>query len=139
MDRFARMTKLGRAAVGAGIRVLLIDDSAIALDFQKRLLLRYGFEVRCCAALAELAAAVDGWSPSVIVTDVDLPEAEHTDVVSMLREQGATKGIPVVLCSGLPLEELGAMAARRNVAGFVSKSDNIEALPAELRRVCEPA
>ena len=128
------MTRQGRAAVGAGLRALLIDDSPIALDFQQRLLQRYGFEARGCTTLADLDATLDGWRPDVIVTDVDLPEAEHTDVVALLRSSPGTQGVPVVLCSGLPLADLAALAAKRGADAYVSKSENIEALPAELRR-----
>jgi DNA-binding response OmpR family regulator len=117
------------------VRVLLIDDSDIALEFQQQLLQRYGFEVRCCATLDDIDRELDGWRPQVIVSDVDLPEAAETDVVALLRTSERTSGLPILLCSGLALGELERVAAEAGADGFVSKSDNIEALPAEVRRL----
>ena len=115
--------------------MLLIDDSDMALDFQTKLLARFGFEVRSCSQLCDVRERVDGWRPAAIVTDVDLPEAENTDVLGFLRADPGTNGVPVVLCSGLPLEDLERLASERSADGFVSKSDNIQALPEEVRRV----
>ena len=115
--------------------MLLIDDSDMALDFQTKLLARFGFEVRSCSQLADVRREVEGWKPAAIVTDVDLPEAENTDVLGFLRTSPGTDGVPVVLCSGLPLEDLERLASERRADGFVSKSENIQALPEAVRRV----
>jgi response regulator RpfG family c-di-GMP phosphodiesterase len=127
-----------RASVGSGIRVLLLDDSPIALEFQQMLLERYGFEVRTCSALSDLDGCDVDWHPHVIVSDVDLPDACDVDVLSALSTHAVTAGAPVVLCSGLPLDELERLRDERGAAGCVSKSENIRDLPQVLRRLCQP-
>jgi PleD family two-component response regulator len=124
--------------MGKGVRVLLLDDSRIALEFQRMLLQRHGFEVRVCDMLDQVATQVADWRPHVIVSDVDLPEAEYTDLVSFFRTEAATSGIPVVLCSGLPLDELERLSRERGADGFVSKSENISSLPELLKRLGSP-
>ena len=126
-----------RASIGAGIRVLLLDDSDIALEFQQMLLERYGFEVRTCSSLSEIDQLGNGWQPQVVVTDVDLPDACDVDVVSTLSTHPVTGGCPIVLCSGLPLDDLKRLRDEKAASGCVSKSENIRELPEMLRQLCE--
>jgi twitching motility two-component system response regulator PilH/chemotaxis family two-component system response regulator PixH len=127
------MDKQSRAALGRGARVLLLDDSDIALDFEKRLLERYGFEVRVSTTLTELQVQLDGWKPEAIVSDLDLPDADAGDVILWLRKAEGTAGIPIVICSGQPLADLRRVAAERGADGFVSKAENVNALPEAVR------
>lgn len=124
-----------RSSLGEGVRVLLIDDSDIALDFQRMLLERYGFEVRTCGGLSEIDEQGREWSPHLVVTDVDLPEAASQNVVAELADHPVTRGAPIVLCSGQPLADLEVLRQHQGVAGCVSKSENIRDLPELLRRL----
>ncbi|MCA9622395.1 MAG: response regulator [Myxococcales bacterium] len=130
---------MSRRNLGAGLRVLLLDDSPDAVDFERTLLERYGFEVVTCLSLDDLADCPEGWTPHVVVSDVDLPDAVDTDVVVALSEHPTTKGAPVVLCSGLPIVELERIRDERGVAGCVSKSDNIRDLPQALADLVRPS
>lgn len=103
------------------------------------LLERYGFEVRTCSALSDLDACGGDWHPHVVVSDVDLPDASDVDVLSALGAHGVTAGAPVVLCSGLPLEELERLRAEKGASGCVSKSENIRDLPKVLKGLCADA
>jgi DNA-binding NtrC family response regulator len=123
--------------MGAGIRVLLIDDSDIALDFQKMLLERHGFEVRTCGGLSELQPNEEAWRPQIVVTDVDLPDACDVDVVVALTNHPWTRGAPLVLCSGQPLADLERLREEKSLSGCVSKSENIRDLPDLLCRLAQ--
>jgi chemosensory pili system protein ChpA (sensor histidine kinase/response regulator) len=115
---------------------LLIDDSSLALDFQARLLKRSGFESRTCTGLDELEQALTDFSPQAVVCDADLGESTSQEVIEELRRHPQTAHVPIVLCSGLPLEELAALAQETGADGYVSKSENIRELPNVLRRLC---
>ena len=48
-------------------KVLLIDDSEVALHFASRVLGRAGFEVRTTADVQDLHSVLGGWRPDVIL------------------------------------------------------------------------
>jgi DNA-binding NarL/FixJ family response regulator len=102
--------------------VLIVDDHPSFRASARRLLESEGFDV--------VGEAEDGMSaldavallhPDVVLLDVQLPDINGFDVAARLTENGGSPAI--VLTSSRDVEDLGFLAGRNGVRGFVPKSE----------------
>jgi CheY-like chemotaxis protein len=118
-------------------KVLLIDDSEVALEFETVILTRAGFEVRASQSVDEFSAALDDWAPDVILSDVHMPGITGVELCRRLKERYDTAHVPVILCSSIPRDELAQIARACDADGFLSKADGLDDLAEELRQLCD--
>lgn len=117
-------------------RLLLIDDSEIALAYAESVLTDAGFEVRAVGSLRTFQTVLASWRPHLIVTDLYMPEMNGAELCQWLRRQVATARIPIVLCSSAPDQELSAVARAVGADAYVSKVDGLDSLPDRLNALC---
>jgi CheY-like chemotaxis protein len=120
-------------------KVLLIDDSEVALHFTSGVLSRAGFEVRSSNDPYQLSSVLGGWRPDVILTDVDMPNITGVELCRMLKSSYETAHVPVVLFSALSPAELEVLARDCEADGFLSKANGLEQLPRELKMLIDTA
>jgi two-component system cell cycle response regulator DivK len=113
-------------------KVLLIDDSEVALHFASRVLDRAGYEVRTTDDVNQLSGVLGGWRPDVILTDVEMPGLSGLELCRMLKSNYDTAHVPVVLFSALAPGQLEEMARECEADGFLSKANGLDQLPKEL-------
>jgi len=123
----------------ANHKILLIDDSEVALHFVSRVLGKAGFEVRATADVNDLNTVLGGWRPDVILTDVDMPGVTGPELCRMLKSTYETAHVPVVLFSAVPPRELEDLARDCEADGFLSKANGLEQLPQELELLINTA
>jgi CheY-like chemotaxis protein len=109
-------------------RILLLDDSAIALELEKAALEERGYQVAVAANLIEFEQKLATFQPEVILTDLVMPDISGQDVVRVLKQDYATEKIPIVLFSSKTEEELERIAAQVGADGYLSKANGIESL-----------
>ena len=66
-------------------RVLIVDDSTIALELLRNGLSEAGYEVEAASDLAQLSAALAKGPFDAVVTDLEMPEAAGDDLLEFLR------------------------------------------------------
>src|SRR5215475_6418088 len=59
-----------------GLRVMIVDDEAEARDLLTAMLTRRGAEVKACASAAEALEEIERWRPSVLVSDIGMPDED---------------------------------------------------------------
>jgi CheY-like chemotaxis protein len=118
-------------------RLLLIDDSEIALAYSESVLTDAGFDVRAVGSLRAFQAVLADWKPQLIVTDLYMPEMNGAELCQWLRRQLDTARIPIVLCSSAPDEELAQIARSVGADAYVSKLAGLDALPERLNTLCD--
>ncbi|AKU99885.1 response regulator receiver protein [Labilithrix luteola] len=113
-------------------RILVVDDSPLALEMVESALVEEGFGVDCAIDLTALEKFLIGSKHVLIVFDVQMPEAFGDDLAAMLHD---TYGVtaPVVLFSTVADEELAERAKNANAAAWVSKGAGVEALVARIK------
>jgi PleD family two-component response regulator len=117
-------------------RLLLIDDSEIALAYSESVLTEAGFEVRAVGSLRAFQTVLSSWRPHLIVTDLYMPEMNGAELCQWLRREVATARIPIVLCSSAPDHELSVVARAVGADAYVSKVDGLDSLPERLNALC---
>jgi DNA-binding NarL/FixJ family response regulator len=102
--------------------ILIVDDHPSFRATARMLLESEGFDV---IGEAEDGAgalqAVLELAPQVILLDVQLPDIDGFEVAARLTANGASPAI--VLTSSRDVNDLGALAEREGVRGFIPKSE----------------
>ncbi|MBI1250550.1 MAG: response regulator [Alphaproteobacteria bacterium] len=87
------------AIAAEGPRILVIDDHQDARELARRALGRLGFHVQTCTTAQDGLDAIAERQPALIVLDIHLPDRSGWDVLRALRDDEATRGIPVLVAS----------------------------------------
>lgn len=114
-------------------RILIVDDSPVALAACRHALVEQGYDVETRDGVEDLGAkGADGFD--LILMDVQMPELFGDDVASILRNDREVR-TPIYLYSTLPDDELRERAAEAHVDGFISKTAGTEHLLDEVRKI----
>ena len=111
-------------------RVLLVEDNEMNRDMLSRRLMRRGFEV---SVAADGQAGVDSARremPDIILMDMSLPVLDGWGATRILKEEGATRSIPVIALTA------HAMAGDRAKA-LECGCDDYDTKPIEMPRLLE--
>jgi CheY-like chemotaxis protein len=92
--------------------VLVVDDNPETVNMLARALELEGFKVRTASSvLRALEAMHDGSPPpSLIITDLMMPQTTGWDFVKHLRNEPATQATPVIVITGAEPGESAALA-----------------------------
>lgn len=128
----------GRRSSGdwAIVKLLLVDDSEITLQLMQARLRQNGFDVRLAFSLGEVQSIIHGWSPNVIVADVNMPDMRGDDLCARLKAAAATRDAIVMLCSSMPEQELADIATAAGADGFVSKGLGLDHFVSAIEAMC---
>jgi DNA-binding response OmpR family regulator len=83
------------------IKVLIVEDEPVIADNLQALLQAKGFEAACALDGAEGVAAARKFKPDLMLLDIMLPKLNGFEVCRILKADPATKGIRVVMVTGL--------------------------------------
>jgi serine/threonine protein kinase len=122
-------------SVRPALRILLIDDSAIALAVHSELLTGAGFDVRCASSLAEFNALLTDFRPQLVLMDVMMP-GMNGDVLCRRVKERFKATVPVVLLSDLPRDDLAARAEQAGADGYLAKPGDRVAFLEYIRNIC---
>lgn len=100
------------------VPVLVIDDNADWLDLLKRYAVGSRYQVIGLREPESARRLAEKLQPAVIFLDVMMPNIDGWQIISELRQERATRQIPVIVCSILPLEGL---ALSLGVNAFLQK------------------
>ncbi len=118
--------------------ILVIDDSDIALDAARIALEDRGHRVVTLGNALIMQRVVRSEKPDLILIDVNMPLLGGDRAVEILSKHGAYGGVPVVLFSDLPEDELQERARRCGAAGWVRKTPDEAALARHVERWLSP-
>jgi PAS domain S-box-containing protein len=81
-----------------GVRVLVVDDDADALDFTSALLEQHGAEVTTSPSARAARDVLEHTTPDVLVSDIGMPGEDGFALIGEVRAMGAVRGfwIPAI-------------------------------------------
>ena len=85
-------------------RILLVDDDTANLEVLSELLRSEGYTVVCARNGAEAMACLQNAQPDVVMLDYVMPTMDGATMAQKLKGDDATRGIAIVMTSGLPEE-----------------------------------
>lgn len=118
-----------------GGRILSIDDDAAIRQFLSAVLKADGYEVLLAADGAAGVAAAKAELPDVILLDLIMPYASGFEVLRHLRDDPATREIPVLVLSTQGGEDDIVRALDQGAEDFLIKPFYARELQARVRKV----
>jgi two-component system alkaline phosphatase synthesis response regulator PhoP len=116
-------------------KILVADDEVYMLRLLEMTFKKGGYEVASCrdgqAALATAAAVL----PQLIVLDVMMPGLNGLDALRQLKENPATKAIPVVVLSAKGHALTRVEAEQAGAAMFLTKPFSPNQLLGEVKKI----
>lgn len=92
----------------SGCRILLVEDDADAREMLASVLLAHGAQVHASASAVEGLESIDGFSPTVVVSDIGMPGLDGYAFVRALRDresQAGTSRVPAVALTAYARDE----------------------------------
>ncbi|HET7841415.1 MAG TPA: response regulator, partial [Terriglobia bacterium] len=115
--------------------ILLADDSISVRRFVGRMLEKAGYEVKFAAdGLEALEVATQGQC-DLILTDLEMPRTNGYELMAHLRQNPATRALPVVVLTSRASSKHRDKALKEGAVGFLTKPVKEEQLLAEVGRL----
>ena len=109
------------ACLGQACRVLIVDDSPVAAQALADVFELRGYQVRSATNLEQAMQACASFSPSVLVTDVQMPNLNVAELCRRFRQETRAQPSAVLLISGRSQAELRDLLDAIRPDGFVPK------------------
>lgn len=101
--------------------ILVVDDSLIDMKVAGRLLEQQpDWTVRCARNGVDALSQIEAHLPSLVVTDLQMPELNGLELVEKVREEYPL--IPVILMTAAGSERIAVEAIRKGAASYVPKT-----------------
>ncbi len=123
--------------LGAGERVLVVEDESLARQALTELLDALGYDAIAVGSAEEAVEAAAGRGFDVLLTDLMLPGASGVDLAKRLRLQWPE--LAVILMSGYNEDEVTRREVGSGQLRFLQKPFDMKTLAAELRSALGPS
>jgi CheY-like chemotaxis protein len=106
-------------------RVLIVDDSEIAIQLLRAELEGKGFELLAATTAEEATRIITKRKtrPDLILLDINMPNVDGTQFCRFVKKNEMFSDIKVVLCSGMDRESIRALVDETGADGFVCKDE----------------
>lgn len=108
------------AAAKRAHQVLVVDDSVLSGEQVADALSDAGVETRLATDRSTALAAIERQTPDLVVSDVNMPGVNLGELCAAMRARAGAP-ILVILLSGMPDDELAALARTVGADGYISK------------------
>jgi PAS domain S-box-containing protein len=103
-----------------GHSILVIDDEEAVLDVVRRFLQIAGHQVTCATSGQEaIELLAHGRAVDLVILDLMMPREDAATTFQRLRQR--RPGVPVLLCTGLPMAEPAPALLRDGARGLIRK------------------
>jgi len=119
-----------------GTRLLIVDDSPTVLSLLQLVFEGDNYEVATARDGMEGLEKVRHWKPDLIVTDSVMPNIDGFELLRILRNDPATREIPVIMLTGSDQAD-PTQAARLQPDALASKSTEWSELLALARKLLQ--
>jgi two-component system response regulator MprA len=115
-------------------RLLLAEDESGLAEVLQLHLLRAGFDVDVVGDGLAALHALERRRPDALLLDLNLPRVTGFRVLQLLRRDGTTGGVPVLVLTALSFQE-AVEVARDGADDFLTKPVAPQAVVARVRRL----
>jgi two-component system nitrogen regulation response regulator GlnG len=117
--------------------VWIVDDDEAIRFVLERALGRDGYRTRVFENVTDLAEALEKATPSAILTDIRLPDADGLTVVDLLEDSGRT--VPVIAMTAFSDLDQAVTAFQNGVFDYLPKPFDLDQVLSVVRRAAAPS
>ena len=118
-------------------RLLVVDDNAQNVELVTALMQAEGYEVVAAADGLEAMAQVAVSPPDLILLDIMMPKLDGYAVCRRLKEEAATRLVPIVLLTALGAEDARVRGIEAGADDFITKPFSRTELRARVRSLLQ--
>ncbi len=116
-------------------QILVVDDNSDVRTYVSGILQERGYQVLLARNGAEGLKIAQTHQPHLIVTDLMMPQVSGLDMIRLIRQDEALRGIPIILLTAKADEDTRIEGAERGADAYLSKPFNDRELLAEVRNL----
>lgn len=105
-------------------KILLVDDSATTLMMEQMVLRGQGYEIVTAKNGREAVVTAAGEKPDLILLDVVMPEMNGFEACRRIREQEATKYVPIIMVTTKGEEQNVETGFESGCSDYITKPIN---------------
>lgn len=102
-------------------RILIVDDISMNVEIMKEIIESEGYEALCALSVEEAIQIMMKTQPSLILSDLSMPEVDGLEFCKMVKSNPRTREIPFVFISVLDTTEEKEQAFRAGAVDFIPK------------------
>jgi len=119
-------------------RILCIEDDMSMAHLVEMIVARMGYEVKSAQSGRQGLSLVTSFQPDIILLDLMMPDIDGWDIYQQLKEQEATRDIPVIVVSARSQYADREVALKlAHVEEYVTKPFTPQHLAGTIMRVLE--
>ena len=123
----------------AGELILIVEDNDKNLKLARDVLQYRGFRTLEAMTAADGIALATEHRPDLVLMDIQLPDADGVSALRRLRDEPATRSIPVVALTAFAMQADRDRISAAGFDGYLAKPIDVLAFPDEVRRYCGEA
>lgn len=106
-------------------RVLIVDDSDLAIQLLQAALSNKGMEILIATNAEEATRLLikPDSRPDLVLLDVRMPGIDGKQFCRFIKNNEMFRGIKILFCSGMDVEELAELTKTCNADGYVHKDE----------------
>lgn len=113
--------------------ILTIDDESVILEMLQELLTSYGYRVTGASSEDEALRVIHRDSPDLIITDLQLDDADGFDVIEQVKI--LVPNTPIIVLTGVLFDPAVARSLiGEKIAAYLEKTAPLEQVLKEVRR-----
>lgn len=112
-------------------KILLVEDETLTRNFLLLMIKDLGYDVLACENGEEAISHLKSFQPSLIITDVMMPEYSGLQLLNFVQKKYLVK-IPMLLISTLDENVMKDMVDDIGAVGFIAKPPTKESLKAKI-------
>ncbi len=110
-------------------KILIVDDDRIAVESLSFYFRDEGYEVKTAGDGEEGLKKLGGYRPDLIISDIVMPKLDGIGMLEKIKENPATKGIPVLVLSNLETKDsVRAIGQLGNIPYLIKTDHTLEEL-----------
>ena len=115
-------------------RILIVDDNATNLKLACDLLEMEGFVVLRAVTAEEAVTVIGTAMPELILMDIELPGTDGLTLTRRLKNNPATRSIPVVAMTAFAMKGDDVKAFEAGCEGYITKPIDTRTFPGQVSR-----
>ena len=114
--------------------ILVVEDDRTSADLFRRVLTMEGYRVLLAGSGDAALETARTEHPDLVVLDIIIPSPNGFDVCARLKQDPATRQVPIVLISGLPEQANWLHGRELGAVDFLAKPFELDQLTERVRK-----
>lgn len=102
-------------------KILIVDDVDVNVEILDNIISQEGYETLCALKVKDAIELIKQTKPSLILSDISMPEVDGYEFCRMLKNNPKTRDIPVIFVTALGSEEEKKKAFMAGAVDYIPK------------------